>query len=913
MEAELPDSQVPPIAQVLQRLPHGGAGVYALSPGSLVAGRIAALIQMHTLQLPLANPQMLEMFAKAERNDPAYSYLRDVNKCFQMEFAGKFLTHAVQLWKVSQDPALKGLLQWFVGQLASIQAENGNGYLSTMPDGHEFNLGPGPIKAADGGVIGNPWDAWGHYHLMTGLLLWHEAVDDLIALKIATDMADLLCTLVGNDPQKLHRMTVTTDGGAKPTTRYSGVNAAIVDSFAWLFRITKVVRYQQFCLACLQEWQLPNSPDFLRQTLKGVHYYELSPGGPRWECLHAVMGLAELAWSTGQQDYATALQDIWWDLAERERKPQGAIMSQEQAAGSPYKLGSQETCCVVAWGALCVKMLCLTGDPLVADELELSLFNAAFMFTQPSGAWITYDSQVDFHQMGGQSGRQNFFTAGALAWQSEPGSSQLGCCTVNGPRVLGLLSEWGLMKLGSTQPSSSGYALNYYGAGTMTCPELTLRQETGYPFDSQIDITVVSVADSSTALALWLRIPAWSKQTGLVLNGKPYTSTIIPGQYLKLTRQWKAGDKLSLQMDFRIRAWTACTDVDLLSASELNTVAPTRVQDTPIHCACTSCAYEPSCKLASFCLPAELVDIAAGGDTHRHTARMSANSDANLVWDSTRDGSWPAVGKHFTGAEPPQVISLPAVGQIKLRPTTMMGWIYGGVYVQGDDISYVWSCGGADAMKFGAKKDDCRALAINPTNACYIGRGEGDMDNILNSDAPTHTAWSSALTDKQSWHHLAVSDDNSHVRLFLDGKLVADRVHQDPSRSTGPGFILGGFADCNRAYVGYLAGVRFYVDCLDAAAINAAKLATMPPRLPPPPPIKTCLYRGPLLLTFDPRFNGLTRHDTSATPFRAVGFGQTPTRVSPPNQRLPCHLLLEFAGAGPGGEAVRLCNCDLQA
>jgi len=163
---------------------------------------------------------------------------------------------------------------------------------------------------------------------------------------------------------------------------------------AWLFRITGTARYQQFCLACLQEWQLPHSPDFLRQTLKGVHYYQLSAGGPRWECLHTVMSLAELAWSTGNQEYATALRDIWWDLAERERKPQGAIMSQEGAQGSVYKSGSQETCCVVAWSALSVKMLCLTGDSLVADELELSLFNSAMMFTQPSGAWITYDSQV---------------------------------------------------------------------------------------------------------------------------------------------------------------------------------------------------------------------------------------------------------------------------------------------------------------------------------------------------------------------------------------------------------------------------------------------------------------------------------------------------------------------------------------
>ena len=154
--------------------------------------------------------------------------------------------------------------------------------------------------------------------------------------------------------------------------------------------------------------------------------------------------------------------------------------------------------------------------------------------------------------------------------------------------------------------------------------------------------------------------------------------------------------------------------------------------------------------------------------------------------------------------------------------------------------------------------------------------------------------------------------DNSIITVYLDGKLVGSKAHHDPKRHTGSGFILGGFADCNRAYVGHLSGVRLYMDCLDAAAINAVRAASMPSGLPPPPPptpTKTCLYRGPLLLTYDPRFNGLERQDTAAAPFRASGFAQPPTRVTPADaDRLPCNLLLEFATAGAGGKPVRLCD-----
>jgi hypothetical protein len=258
--------------------------------------------------------------------------------------------------------------------------------------------------------------------------------------------------------------------------------------------------------------------------------------------------------------------------------------------------------------------------------------------------------------------------------------------------------------------------------------------------------------------------------------------------------------------------------------------------------------------------------------------------------------------------EPPMVVPMSSLGAIGLRPTTMMGWCFGAVFDGPDGLLYAFSCGGADAMKRGAKTDDCRALAITATSASYIGRGGGDEQNILSAD---HSRmWASAMADRAAWHHLAVADDGKHIELYLDGELVGDRAHDDPNRKTGPGFIIGGacelphalllqsqqfcgccertqpagrvtapsftfcssltgFADCNRAFVGSLAGVRFYGSCLGAADILAAKQASVPramPKPPAPPAVKTCLYRGPLLLTYDPRLNGLARLDLGPAP-----------------------------------------------
>ena len=54
-----------------------------------------------------------------------------------------------------------------------------------------------------------------------------------------------------------------------------------------------------------------------------------------------------------------------------------------------------------------------------------------------------------------------------ISFQSKPGSSELSCCSVNGPRMMALLSDYAVMRL---DPGSqvSGYCINLYTAGKVT-------------------------------------------------------------------------------------------------------------------------------------------------------------------------------------------------------------------------------------------------------------------------------------------------------------------------------------------------------------------------------------------------------------------------------------------------------------
>jgi DUF1680 family protein len=90
------------------------------------------------------------------------------------EFVGKYLTHMVQLLRVTGDARLKRTIDEVVALLAAYQA----------PDGY---LGQSATPWTP--II---WDTWNHYHIMLGLLLYVEATADAAARAVLMKIAGCL-------------------------------------------------------------------------------------------------------------------------------------------------------------------------------------------------------------------------------------------------------------------------------------------------------------------------------------------------------------------------------------------------------------------------------------------------------------------------------------------------------------------------------------------------------------------------------------------------------------------------------------------------------------------------------------------------------------------------------------------------
>ena len=279
--------------------------------------------------------------------------------------------------------------------------------------------------------------------------------------------------------------------------------------------------------AALGTDEQPLAGDYLNQALAGQPFFETPK--PRWESLHPIMALAELYWITGEERYRRAFEQIWWSIVELDRHNNGGFSSGEAAQGNPYHQGPIETCCTIAWVAASVEMLKLTGSSIVADEIELSTLNSILGLHSASGRWVTYNTPMDGVRKA---------SAHDIVFQAREGSPELNCCSVNGPRGLGMVSDWALMR------DAEGVVLNWYGPSRMQVGlrrglTVVLTQETEYPRSGRVGIRV----DPSQAaeFALKLRVPYWSQRTKVRVNGA-VVRKVRAGAYLTLARCWQPGD-----------------------------------------------------------------------------------------------------------------------------------------------------------------------------------------------------------------------------------------------------------------------------------------------------------------------------------------------------------------------------------
>jgi DUF1680 family protein len=437
---------------------------------------------------------------------------------WQTEFWGKWFTSAVLAYKYKPDPELKKVLDHAVDGLLANQTPDG--YIGNYAKEHRLEQ----------------WDIWGRKYCMLGLLAYYDITKDKKSLVGASRVADNLM----DDLNK-------SDGLIVNKGNYRGMAASsVLEPICLLYNDTGNKKYLDFAKEIVREWETPQGPHLVSNSKVNVserfpkpgEWYSYEQGQKAYEMMSCYEGLLELYRITGNETYKTAVENVWQNILDTEINVAGSGASTEMWFGGKAVQNTpinhyQETCVSVTWLKLTDQLLRLTGDAKYADEAEKTYYNAILGAMSANGAmWAKYTP---------------------LNGERLPGGEQcamgINCCEASGPR--GLFNY----PLHMVMTTKSGLQVNYFadGAFILKTPggqKLTLTQHTDYPISGTVKMDIDM--PKAEEMTINIRIPYWSKATALFVNGEVVTN-LQPGQNASIKRVWKAGDKISLILDFRGR------------------------------------------------------------------------------------------------------------------------------------------------------------------------------------------------------------------------------------------------------------------------------------------------------------------------------------------------------------------------
>ncbi|HEY1984602.1 MAG TPA: beta-L-arabinofuranosidase domain-containing protein [Terracidiphilus sp.] len=289
---------------------------------------------------------------------------------------------------------------------------------------------------------------------------------------------------------------------------------------------------------------------FLLDSRRGGSEYDQShlPPGQQYEAVgHAVRatyfysGMADIAAETHDPDYQSAVISLWDNMVNKKYYLTGGIGSGEtsEGFGPNYSLRNEaycETCSSCGLVFFQYKLNLAYHDAKYADLYEQTMYNALLGGVALDGKSYCYTNPlVD--------------TERAL-WHVCP------CCVGNLSRTLLMIPTWTYVK------DDSGLYVNMFVGsrihlGKVAGTDVEVVQKTDYPWNGAISITLnpehaktfavyVRIPDRTTS-RLYTDTPVVRGVKRFAVNGAQVNPTIHKG-YAVVTREWKAGDRIELEL-----------------------------------------------------------------------------------------------------------------------------------------------------------------------------------------------------------------------------------------------------------------------------------------------------------------------------------------------------------------------------
>jgi uncharacterized protein len=252
-------------------------------------------------------------------------------------------------------------------------------------------------------------------------------------------------------------------------------------------------------------------------------------------------GMADIAAETHDPDYQSAVISLWDNMVNKKYYLTGGIGSGEtsEGFGPNYSLRNEaycETCSSCGLIFFQYKLNLAYHDAKYADLYEQTMYNALLGGVALDGKSYCYTNPL-------------INTERAL-WHVCP------CCVGNLSRTLLMIPTWTYVK------DKTGLYVNMFvgsrvHVGQVAGTNVEVIQKTEYPWNGSISITVNP--EQARTFSVYVRIPDRTtsrlyKETPAVLGVKRFAvngreeKPIIQKGYAVVTREWKAGDRIELEL-----------------------------------------------------------------------------------------------------------------------------------------------------------------------------------------------------------------------------------------------------------------------------------------------------------------------------------------------------------------------------
>ena len=306
-----------------------------------------------------------------------------------------------------------------------------------------------------------------------------------------------------------------------------------------LYRTTGNRRYLELAGYILHgDSRIPLTPRQTTYLFCGIPFTSRTKlEGHAVRAMYACCGATDYYLETGDPEYWKTLNVLWNDLSQHKIYITGGVgaRSAGEAFGDAYELPNAqayaESCAAIGNMMWNWRMLAATGDAKFADIMEQALYNGINSGMSLDGRTYCYRNPLAFDPATGVRIRNPWYDTD--------------CCPPNLERTFASLPGY------FYSTSSDGIYVHLYNNSVLDwrLPDgngLRIVQKTRYPWEGEVLLEVSPATPADFVLNL--RIPAWSAQSTVRVNGKALTGA-VPGQYLPIRRRWSSGDRVALSFD----------------------------------------------------------------------------------------------------------------------------------------------------------------------------------------------------------------------------------------------------------------------------------------------------------------------------------------------------------------------------